>query len=266
MEKGAQVVCVSEDPEHRYPREGDIICFAPQFDIGKYNNKFATQYAGLWAYGYQILHLGENESVYRTVLDLASEVLLHQTSPMVLDLGCGVGRVARDLAQRFPSGEIIGLDGSISMLHIASRFVVSSTEKKLDLSEIGYGTSLQFHGAGLTNVMLLQGDATRTPFQDGIFRLITAVNLIDRVANPRHVFNEIFRLLSPGGQCILTSPLNWDRSAIWQDLPDRDAVLDEIRKSGIEINEWFDGLRYREYLDSRGNFTEWNTLVITGTK
>ncbi len=271
VDEGTQVVCNGKQA-HRFPKAGDIIKFAPQFDIGKYNKAFASKYAGLWAYGYEILndHPGGCEGLYRTVTDLATDFLIQiqKTNEKIktLDLGCGVGRIVRDLAHRFPSIEVVGLDGSLPMLQVAFNFVVSSEGGKLDISETGYLDPLRYQGAGLTNVTLLQGDAAKTPFEDGTFSLVTCVNLIDRAESPQQIFREIARLLRPGGHCILTSPLNWDRPQNWRDFPNREAVRKSLADAGLSIIEWFDGLVYRGYLDARGNYTDWNTLVIVAKR
>lgn len=262
VDEGVQVICSSGNQDHRFPKIADIVHFAPGLDIGKYNSQFAALYAGLWAYSHELLHQGGNEGFYRTVLDLATGILIRDSRSRILDLGCGVGRITRDLAGRFPNAEIIGLDGSTAMLDLAIQFTILSERRELDLSSAGYLKPIEFQGAGLVNVEFFQGDATSTPFKDGTFSLVICANLIDRVDSPSAVFKEIARILSPNGRCILTSPLNWDRSHNWRLFPDKEAVLQSIQDSGLQIQKWFDGVQSKEFLDTRNNYISWNTLVV----
>jgi hypothetical protein len=51
---------------------------------GKYNAAYATKYAGIWALGYETLHRGENEGLYRTVNEMVlSEGRRKETSTIL---------------------------------------------------------------------------------------------------------------------------------------------------------------------------------------
>jgi SAM-dependent methyltransferase len=57
---------------------------------------------------------------------------------------------------------------------------------------------------GFENVML--GDICNLPFPDGIFQLVVATDVIEHVDNDLVALSEIRRVLSSGGQAILTVP------------------------------------------------------------
>lgn len=85
-----------------------------------------------------------------------------------LDVGTGTGAVARLLAARYPEAEIRGADLSERMIDEARRLTDSP------------------------RVTYVVADATRLPFADGSFDLVTLSNMIP-------FFDEIARLVAPGG-------------------------------------------------------------------
>ncbi len=46
-------------------------------------------------------------------------------------------------------------------------------------------------------------------FPDQAFQVVAAINLIDRLPQPRAFLRQLPRLLSPGGQLLLASPFTW---------------------------------------------------------
>jgi len=268
-EDADEIVCMWNQVSHRYCTQEGLTLFAPNLSSGKYDKEFAAYYAGAMAYGSELLHLGASEGLYRTVMDLSTDLLSGMRSPLILDLGCGVGRITRDLARRSMDRMVVGLDASLPMLREAHRFTRTTAEISVDLSSRGFGRTGSTHAQRLNNVVLLQGDAAKTPFADAAFALVASVNLLDRVPDPMAVLREIYRILKPGGSCVLTSPLNWmpgddytRASELWNELPTRDQVLAAVKAASLHVDQWFDGLSYREQKDARGNTGEWSTLVI----
>ena len=90
----------------------------------------------------------------------------------VLDVGCGEGRLPRDLKQR--GYEVIGLDGSPTLVAAAAE-------------------------ADPTGRYLL-GDAQALPFDDKAFDLVTAFMSLQDVDDPEAAVREIHRVLIPGGR------------------------------------------------------------------
>ena len=96
----------------------------------------------------------------------------------ILDAGCGTGIFMKQLEKY---GEIFGLD----------------------ISE----DALRFSGKrGIANLCL--GSAAEMPFNNGVFRLITANDVLchERVKNDAAVLREFYRVLEPGGLLLLNLP------------------------------------------------------------
>jgi len=61
----------------------------------------------------------------------------------------------------------------------------------------------------LPNVNWYVQDLNRAlQFKDGQFDMVTCIEVIEHLENPRRVVRELFRVLKPGGWCILTTPNN----------------------------------------------------------
>lgn len=91
----------------------------------------------------------------------------------VLDLGCGAGFLANDLAQR--GHTVTGLDPTDENLAIA-----------------------RLHDA-TRSVDYVLGDARALPYADSSFDVICAMDLLEHVEEPERVIAEVGRVLAPGG-------------------------------------------------------------------
>jgi SAM-dependent methyltransferase len=112
-----------------------------------------------------------NESPRRTVALLAA--IDHVGEPKrVLEIGCGTGSGTAILKGKFTDADITGVDLSPEMVRIAT--------------------------AKVQGVTFEPADASRLPFPDGSFDLVTQNNV------PVY-FNEIARVLAPGGRVLITS-------------------------------------------------------------
>lgn len=111
---------------------------------------------------------------------LAAAVLdIRSTPESILDVGCGTGAATLFLAREFPRARIRGVDISPEMVNLAS-------------SKIGLDPEAR--------VAFREGDASRLPWPDSSFDLVTAVNM-------PLFFTEIDRVLRPGGSVIIVATL-----------------------------------------------------------
>lgn len=103
----------------------------------------------------------------------------------VLDVGCGAGGTAVELARLVPRGSVLGVDLSAEMLAVARRRAAV---------------------AGLGNVTFLQADAQVHPFEAAAFDVVagrtSAMFFGDRLA----AFTNLAGALRPGGRLVL---LTW---------------------------------------------------------
>lgn len=91
-----------------------------------------------------------------------------------LDVGTGTGNGALEIAARFPSAEVIGVDFSAAMVAQAASKVTPSLAGR---------------------VSFRQADASSLPFSDGEFDLVAHNNMVP-------FFDEIARVLRPGGHAL----------------------------------------------------------------
>lgn len=246
--------------------DGVVVFTRP--DVGKYDPEYAARYAALWAFGYRTLHSGLDEGLYRTVSSFVAEALAEadRPAPVIVDAGCGVGRVLADMSALARRGLVIALDASPAMLEFARRVVVGGQSMDVSLPRYGF-PSLRIDGVGRTNVVLGRADVEDLPLADGCADVVLSVNIVDRLPHgPEVTFRECHRVLRPGGTLVFTDPFNWIDQSLWTKYADARTVLALLEATGFTIDTWFDDLAYREILDARGSFDEFRTLVVKAQK
>lgn len=98
----------------------------------------------------------------------------------ILDLGCGTGFGLSRLRKLYPDSEILGMDLAYAMLD-------------------------RVHGRkGLEKQGLIQADAEVLPLADESVDLVFS-NLTLQWCNPERVFQEVYRILRPGGLLLFSS-------------------------------------------------------------
>jgi excisionase family DNA binding protein len=143
------------------------------------------------------------------------ELLMSRFTPQggdhVADIGAGTGYLTKSLAKY--AAQVSAIDSSPDMLEVAGK----------DLAK-----------AGLTNVVLMEGDAHDLPLDDSSQEMIFANLLLHHIIEPPLAIKEMFRAVKPGGTVVITDvdqhPYPWvkqEKSDIWQGF-DR-----------AEIKEWF---------------------------
>ncbi|MSR24694.1 MAG: methyltransferase domain-containing protein [Nitrospiraceae bacterium] len=104
----------------------------------------------------------------------------------VLDIGSGGGIDCFEAARRVgPSGRVIGIDMTDTMLEIARR------NAPIVAKNLGHPSS---------NVEFRKGIADTMPVNDGSVDLIISNCVINLAPDKRKVFREMFRILKPGGR------------------------------------------------------------------
>jgi 2-polyprenyl-3-methyl-5-hydroxy-6-metoxy-1,4-benzoquinol methylase len=108
----------------------------------------------------------------------------------VLDVGCGVGRVAKSIAKAFPTATVVGLD--------PDRESIRQARDSADAAGLG------------GNIMFIAG-STRDYRPEEPFDLITAFDCVHDFAEPARTLQEIRSLLKPGGTLFIVEPRAADR-------------------------------------------------------
>ncbi|MGA8663820.1 MAG: ubiquinone/menaquinone biosynthesis methyltransferase [Thermoplasmata archaeon] len=96
-----------------------------------------------------------------------------------LDLGCGTGDLARQVARRYPEAHVVGADFTQPMLANAQRRNRRAREG--------------------SRVALARANALALPFADGSFDLVTNAFVARNLSDLPRAFREIRRVLRPGG-------------------------------------------------------------------
>lgn len=100
----------------------------------------------------------------------------------VLDVGCGGGRFAIRLAERYPEIHVVGLDLSPEQIARARRRGAAVAER----------------------VSFVEGNAIDMPFDAGEFDLVYSLGSLKHWPDPVQGLRECMRVLAPGGRLWLT--------------------------------------------------------------
>lgn len=111
----------------------------------------------------------------------------------VLDIGCGIGGPARTLAAEFGCS-VVGLDLTHEFIRAA----------RMLTARLGMDGQCGFE----------HGNATTLPFPDGSFDLVWSQNMLMNVLDKAQLFDEVARVLRPGGRLALETVLAGDGRAI----------------------------------------------------
>lgn len=117
--------------------------------------------------------------------DALRDIIFNQTKiekdDKVADIGAGTGYLTLELAKK--AAQVIAVDNSSQMLSIARE----------EAAKIG-----------LTNIRFLEGNAEELPIENELVDLVYANMLLHHVNDPLQVFEEMYRILVPGGRMIIT--------------------------------------------------------------
>lgn len=103
----------------------------------------------------------------------------------VLDVACGTGDLTEAIARLAPA-RAVGIDFSTGMLEVA-------IAKAKGMSRTPGATEPEYQ----------QGDAMCLDFEDASFDACTIAFGIRNVQDPKEAFREFYRILSPGGRCLV---------------------------------------------------------------
>ena len=116
----------------------------------------------------------------------------------ILDLGCGTGKSTALLLRQFPKTQLLAMDFALPMLGQARR-----------------------RGRWLRRPRCICGDIDGLPLADGSIDLVFANAALQWSADPQAAFNDIARVLRPGGLVIFSSfgpDTLYELRAAWADV------------------------------------------------
>lgn len=127
-------------------------------------------------------------AIIRKLLREIPDVKAASSQVELLDIGCGTGANLPMLAHiAGESGSLTALDYSPLALQFAAQ----------ELSRQPVETS---------SIALVRGDATRLPFADNRFDVVTMFDVLEHVEDDLAAVREIHRVLKPGGSFVLSVP------------------------------------------------------------
>lgn len=148
----------------------------------------------------------------------------------VLDVGCGIGGVAREIASRF-SCSVTAIDLTPSFVEAARR-----------LSErVGVGTEITFD----------VGDALAMPYAGGTFDVVVVVHVGMNIEDKAAFIAELHRVAKPGATLViydivrltaapLSYPLPWATSEGMDFAAPQSAYIEALSRSGLSLRSSID--------------------------
>lgn len=106
----------------------------------------------------------------------------------LLDVGCADGSYTLVMAEHFETVDAIDIEPA-----------------RLD----DLRAKLEQRGGAATPVTVAQMSADDLQFPDGCFDVVTAIEVLEHVADLDRTLQEVHRVLAPGGRFLVTSPNRW---------------------------------------------------------
>jgi ubiquinone/menaquinone biosynthesis C-methylase UbiE len=144
----------------------------------------------------QFLARGKTQPVLQALEARMLQELRLDSASRVLDVGCGYGADAAEIAQRVGEGSVVGVDLSYTMIDEAKRRIGG---RRLDL-------------------FFQVADAAALPFPDDAFDACRAEAVLEHMTNPGQAVAEMARVTRPGGRVVA---LDIDHGTTLLDHPDR---------------------------------------------
>ena len=117
----------------------------------------------------------------------------HVDHPLVLDVATGTGRLPLALLQQLDfAGYVVGLDLSAQMLAQARQKLAPFRRR----------------------VGLIRQRADELPFRGGVFDVVTCLEALEFMPEPRQAVAEMVRVLRPGGLLLVTNRVGWEANLL----------------------------------------------------
>ncbi|MDJ0991061.1 MAG: methyltransferase domain-containing protein [Desulfobacterales bacterium] len=131
-----------------------------------------------YIHGYDALESGRLDDQAHTLEELLHHDTCYPAGHRVLETGCGTGAQTAILARRSPGARITAVDIAADSL--------AAARKRLEAMAVA---NVHFH----------QADGARLPFADHHFDHVFVCFLLEHLARPESVLQELRRVLKPGG-------------------------------------------------------------------
>jgi len=148
-----------------------------------------------------------------------------------LNIGCAVGRATFELARGFD--QVTGIDATARLIRIGTEL---QEKGRCRYTRVEEGELVSYHEVTLSRLSLaataqrvsfMQADACNLQERYTGYDLVLAMEVIDRLYDPRKFLEIIRARIKPGGLLVITSPYCWDEA-----LTPKDRWLGGIRVAG----------------------------------
>ena len=123
------------------------------------------------------------ESYY---IHVADEIASSFAGRTILDLGTGPGYLPVEIVRRKPEINIIGIDLSKKLIHMA----------QANAAKAGFTRQLRFE----------VGNSAKLRFKNNSFDMVISTGMLHSLKDPVRAFKEIYRVLKKGGQAWIYDP------------------------------------------------------------
>ncbi|MCA1916261.1 class I SAM-dependent methyltransferase [Methanospirillum hungatei] len=148
-----------------------------------------------------------NHPFFRSVKEESFELLKISPGDIILEIGCGPLDDVHILAGRCnPGGLVIGSDISSSLVTLAKK------------------------ASSIPNLSYIRMDGQYSAVRDGICDAVREDRVLQHVQDPQQVIEEMYRVLKPGGRCVLFEP-DWENFIL-------DGADEEVTRT--VLNFWSD--------------------------
>ncbi|OQD89658.1 hypothetical protein PENANT_c002G00339 [Penicillium antarcticum] len=144
---------------------------------------------------------------WRTAQNSAPHLIPYiKPTDRILDIGCGPGSISVSLAKLVPEGSVTGVEYVSDPLPSAR--ALASAE-------------------GVTNITFQEGDIHSLPFEDNVFDIVHAHQVLQHIADPVLALREMKRVVKTGGMvsCRESAELSWypenEGIKLWRDVTER---------------------------------------------
>ncbi len=185
--------------------------------------------------------IASQPGVFEVTLEILQQNLVGKVK-YALDIGTNVGGMAAKVASL--ADNIYGIDVAFNPILTARRLQCGCP-----LPQTHYRCYMDGHhyesrsiAPMLNNTEFLVGSAAHLPLK-GRFGLVTALNVIDSVPNPREILKAATSALEDNGYLLVTSPYSWTSDDVpvdnWlggkSDDPSPQALIRELTELGLEV-------------------------------
>lgn len=153
-----------------------------------------------------------NESIYLGI-PLAEALPPVESSPIVLDVATGTGRVPLALLRQWDhGGMVIGIDRSLPMMAVARKSLADYPEESA----------------------FIQQDAEALGFADASVDGVTCLEALEFMQHPQQVLREVLRVLKPGGLLLVSNRVGSEARFFPRRIHGRGQLERHLRALGLQ--------------------------------